>query len=97
MEGQRPCSDTIVPCQYGNISHFNVQLLFLNEPTAFFSTFLLPLLAIAVTDHQEKPADFSVRSMVQTLPQFECRLVGLSIKEKRGYRLSTRYYIGVSN
>ena len=28
MGGQRPCSDTIVPCHYGNISHFNVQLLF---------------------------------------------------------------------
>ena len=28
MEGQRPCSDTIAPCPYGNISHFNVQLLF---------------------------------------------------------------------
>lgn len=26
--GQRPCSNTIVPCPYGNISHFNVQLLF---------------------------------------------------------------------
>jgi len=28
MEGQRPCSNTIAPCSYGNISHFNVQLLF---------------------------------------------------------------------
>ncbi len=26
--GQRPCSNTIVPCHYGNISHINVQLLF---------------------------------------------------------------------
>ena len=28
MGGQRPCSNTIAPCHYGNISHFNVQLLF---------------------------------------------------------------------
>ena len=33
--GQRPCSNTIVPCHYGNISHFNVQLLF---PAAGFNS-----------------------------------------------------------
>jgi len=27
MEGQRPCSNTIVPCHYGNISHIILQLL----------------------------------------------------------------------
>jgi hypothetical protein len=36
MEGQRPCSNTIVPCHYGNISHFNVQLFF--SPTDHSST-----------------------------------------------------------
>lgn len=38
MEGQRPCSNTIVPCHYGNISHINVQLLF---PAADYSLFVL--------------------------------------------------------
>ncbi len=28
MEGQRPCSDTIVPYHHGNISHFFMQLFF---------------------------------------------------------------------
>ncbi|MEY8356507.1 hypothetical protein AALB39_24590 [Lachnospiraceae bacterium 54-53] len=45
MEGQRPCSDTIIPCHYGNISHFNVQLLFpaagLNGSAAFSLCLLL--------------------------------------------------------
>jgi hypothetical protein len=36
MEGQRPCSDTIVPYQYGNISLFNTQLIF---PVVIYNSF----------------------------------------------------------
>jgi len=42
--GQRPCSNTIAPCHYGNISHFNVQLLFpaaVRSPTTAFSTLMM--------------------------------------------------------
>ena len=39
MEGQRPCSDTIVPCHFGNISHFYVQLFFLTTSNYGSTTF----------------------------------------------------------
>jgi hypothetical protein len=42
MEGQRPCSDTIVLEKYGNLIHFNVQLFFIANKKSFVLRIIHP-------------------------------------------------------